>query len=48
MNNHGMVDSSYNWHWADKALLKTVVANDGLTADQYKTITGEDYTGTAA
>lgn len=39
---------AYNWHWADKALLKTVVANGGLTAVEYKTITGEDYTDTAA
>lgn len=36
--------NAYIWHWADKALLKAAVANDGLTADQYKTITGEDYT----
>lgn len=40
--------AAYNWHWADKALLKTVVANGGLTAVEYKTITGEDYTDTAA
>ena len=35
---------AFKWGWADKALLKTVVANDGLTAEQYKEITGEDYT----
>ena len=40
--------SAYNWGWADKVLLKTVVGYGGLTTDQYKTITGETYsTGTA-
>ena len=40
--------SAYNWGWADKSLLKAVVGYGGLTTDQYKAITGEDYsTGTA-
>ena len=38
---------AYKFGWASKAQLRQAVAeNRGLTAADYKTITGEDYTAT--
>jgi uncharacterized XkdX family phage protein len=35
--------SAYNYKWATKADLKKAVVAQLITADEYKTITGEDY-----
>lgn len=34
---------AYKWGWIAKAQLQAQVASGKLTADEYKTITGEDY-----
>lgn len=35
------------WHTMDKADVAAEVANNSITADDYKTITGEDYVAPA-
>ena len=36
-------DYRYKKHWCTKTQLKRLVVLEVLTADEYKTITGEDY-----
>ena len=38
---------AYKWGWATIAQFKTAVVNSKITAEQYKTITGEDYSAAA-
>ncbi|MCH4239473.1 MAG: XkdX family protein [Oscillospiraceae bacterium] len=39
---------AWKFGWADKPMMREAVQVNCITMDQYKTITGEEYTGTVA